>query len=153
MARFWCMIWVCTCNIALSVLRYPNVNYIAAANKYWFELTWPPNNASKSSRKLCYYKISFIVRVMSIVLASGVWHYVAEDLPVADDGGNLTRTRSAPGPGSPAGIRGRPGAVARTSAARRGSLRSPRGRGDDSAESGPPWWSGVRSGGPLRKRS
>ena len=58
------MIWVCTCNFALSIWSSYNVAFMAAANKY-LKLTSlsPSNNASKSSCKLCYCKISFIVLV------------------------------------------------------------------------------------------
>ena len=38
MAKFWCMILVCTCNFALSIWSYPNVAYISDANMYGFEL-------------------------------------------------------------------------------------------------------------------
>ena len=61
MARFWFMIWVCTCNFSLSIL-------VIVMLSLWQMQIWtvlnslsPSNNASKYSHKLCYSEISFIV--------------------------------------------------------------------------------------------
>ena len=66
MARFWCIIWVCTCNFAISIWSSPNATYIAAANKYFWTQLVPQimhQNLAILLWQFCYGKISFIVLV------------------------------------------------------------------------------------------
>ena len=66
MARFWCIIWVCTCNFAISIWSSPNATYKATANKYFWNQLAPQimhQNLAVMLRQFCYSKISFIVFV------------------------------------------------------------------------------------------
>ena len=66
MARFWCIIWVCTCNFSISIWSSPNATYKATANKYFWNQLAPQimhQNLAVMLRQFCYSKISFIVFV------------------------------------------------------------------------------------------
>ena len=65
-ARFYCMIWVCTCNFALSfevilILSIRQMKKCTGLNSLS-----PYNNESKSSCNLCYGIFSFIVLVPGV---------------------------------------------------------------------------------------
>ena len=65
-ARFWCIIWVCTCNFTISIWSSPNATYVAAANKYFVSQLAPKimhQILAVILRQFCSGKISFIVMV------------------------------------------------------------------------------------------
>ena len=65
-AIFWFIIWVCTCNFAISTWSSPIATYMAAANKHFWTQLAPQimhQNLAIILWQFCYGKISFLVFV------------------------------------------------------------------------------------------